>query len=276
MQKDDPQENETVEETNPGLQIEVDSGLATVTLRRPERHNMLDRPSAVKLTSFLTRVVSDSSIRAILITGTGQQFCTGVDVVSDSSAAAPLGPLDYRYATEDFRRMFRALWEVEKPVVSAVNGTVAGAGWMLALLADLVVAERSARWTHVFTRRGMVPHAGDPYFLPRIIPFHRLNEIALLSDTLTSTELHSWGIVNRAVDPEEVLPTALDLASRLAAGPTRTLGLTKQLYRRSLSSDITTSFEDERNATALISTTNDRREGVRSFVERRPPRFTGD
>jgi 2-(1,2-epoxy-1,2-dihydrophenyl)acetyl-CoA isomerase len=259
----------------PGLHIDIEDRVATLTLARPDRHNMLDRDSALALTSFLTDVVTDRSTRAIVVTGSGRQFCTGVEVVG-GNPSAPANPLDYRYATEDFRSLFRALWEVEKPVVSAVNGTVAGAGWMLALLADLVVADRDARWTHVFSRRGMVPHAGDPYFLPRIIPFHRLNEIALLSDTITSADLHEWGIVNRSVSSDDVLPTAMDLARRLAAGPTRTLGLTKKLYRRSLASDISTSFEDERNATALISTTEDRKEGMRSFVEGREPKFTGD
>jgi 2-(1,2-epoxy-1,2-dihydrophenyl)acetyl-CoA isomerase len=167
------------------------------------------------------------------------------------------------------------LWEVERPVISAVNGTVAGAGWTYALIADLVVANRDARWTHVFSRRGMVPHAGDPFYLPRIIPFHKLNEIALLSDQMTSADLDAWGLLNRVVDAEMVLPTALELAHRLAAGPTRTLGLTKRLYRNSLSVDMATSFEQEQAATALISTTLDRKEGVVSFVEGRPPNFTG-
>jgi 2-(1,2-epoxy-1,2-dihydrophenyl)acetyl-CoA isomerase len=139
-----------------------------------------------------------------------------------------------------------------------------------------VVADADARWTHVFSRRGMVPHAGDPYFLPRIIGFHRLNEIALLSDTLTSADLHSWGVVNRSVAADHVLPVAQELAVRLAQGPTRTLGLTKRLYRRSLSNDMATSFEEERTATALISTTADRKEGVMSFIEGRPPTFIGD
>ncbi|MCW2548718.1 MAG: putative oxidoreductase [Mycobacterium sp.] len=227
----------------------------------------------------------DRGIRAIVITGFGRDFCTGADVLKEQSASLageatspppPVSPLDYRYATEDFRRLFAALWEVEKPVVSAVNGTVAGAGWLLALLADLVVADRDARWTHVFTRRGMVPHAGDPYFLPRIIPFHRLNELALLSDPVSSAVLHEWGIVNRAVESGDVLPTALELASRLAAGPTRTLGLTKRLYRESLSVDMRTAFDQERSATALISTTHDRREGMQAFVDGRRPLFTGD
>lgn len=246
-----------------------------VRLARPERRNTVDGETAVALTTLLRRANTDAALRALVVTGVEGTFCTGADVVSDPDAPRP-STLDYRYATEDFRSLFAALWEVERPVVTAVNGTVAGAGWMLALLGDLVVADRDARWTHVFARRGMVPHAGDPYFLARIIPFHRLNEIALLSDTLTSADLDAWGLINRCVPGEEVLPTALALADRLAAGPTRALGLTKRLYRRSLSSDMATAFEDERNATALISTTADRREGVASFVERRPPTFIGE
>jgi 2-(1,2-epoxy-1,2-dihydrophenyl)acetyl-CoA isomerase len=259
-----------------GLYIEHEEGVATVRLQRPERHNAIDEATRAELTAFLEQATTDRSVRAILLTGTGSDFCTGADVVAAGGHVAELGPLDYRFATEGYRRLFQSLWEVDKPVVSAVNGTVAGAGWLLALLADLVVADRDARWTHVFSRRGMVPHAGDPYYLPRIIPFHRLNQIALLGDTLTSATLHEWGIVNWSVDAADVLPTAMELAQRLAQGPTRALGLTKRLYRRSLSSDIATSFEDERNATALISTTDDRVEGVRSFVERRPPKFIGN
>jgi 2-(1,2-epoxy-1,2-dihydrophenyl)acetyl-CoA isomerase len=258
------------------LEVEsAESGVVVVRLSRPERRNAIDGASAVALTELLTRANTDRSVRALVITGVDSNFCTGADVVSDPDAPKP-STLDYRYATEQFRGLARALWEVERPVVTAVNGTVAGFGWTLAMLGDLVVADADARWTHVFARRGMVPHAGDPYFLARIIPFHRLNEIALLSDTVTSADLAAWGLLNRCVPTAEVLPTALELAERLAAGPTRTLGLTKRLYRRSLSSDMATSFEDERNATALISTTADRHEGVASFVERRPPNFIGD
>jgi 2-(1,2-epoxy-1,2-dihydrophenyl)acetyl-CoA isomerase len=258
-----------------GLRIVLDDAVAIVRLERPNRRNAIDRDSAFALTRFLEDATSDRQVRAIVVTGTGRDFCTGADVSADT-ADGGRSPLDYRHATEPFRRVFQGLWDVEKPVVSAVNGTVAGAGWMLALLADLVVADRDARWTHVFSRRGMVPHAGDPYFLPRIIPFHRLNELALLSDPVTSSELHDWGIVNRAVAPGDVVPTAIELAKRLASGPTRALGLTKRLYRRSLSNDMATSFEEERAATALISTTADRREGMQSFVEGRPPTFVGD
>jgi 2-(1,2-epoxy-1,2-dihydrophenyl)acetyl-CoA isomerase len=259
----------------PGVVVTMDGAVAVVRLNRPDRRNAIDEASAKQLTDFFTRATSDKTVRAIVVTGTGRDYCSGADAVRGTSPA-PANALDYRYLTEGYRSLFRSMWEVEKPMVSAVNGTVAGAGWMFALLADLVVADAGARWTHVFSRRAMVPHAGDPYFLPRIIPFHRLNEIALLSDTLTSADLHAWGIVNRSVDGADVLPTAMGLAHRLAAGPTRTLGLTKRLYRRSLSNDIDTCFEEERNATALISTTADRREGVQSFVDGRSPNFIGD
>jgi 2-(1,2-epoxy-1,2-dihydrophenyl)acetyl-CoA isomerase len=257
------------------LQIDRDGSVVVLRLQRPARRNAIDRDTAIRLRSFFEGATSDGDVRAIVITGTGRDFCTGADVGADGGGSQR-SPLDYRYVTEDFRGLFQALWEVERPVISAVNGTVAGAGWMLALLADLVVADREARWTHVFSRRGMVPHAGDPYFLPRIIPFHRLNELALLSEPVTSEVLSDWGVVNRAVAGADVLPTAMDLARRLAEGPTRSLGLTKRLYRRSLSVDMATSFEEERAATALISTTEDRREGVRSFAEGRPPKFTGN
>ena len=259
-----------------GLTIDRrDDGVVVVALARPERHNAIDAETATALADLLIGANVDKTVRSIVLTGTDTLFCTGADAVADPDAPKP-STLDYRYATEDFRRLAQALWEVEKPVVTAVTGTVAGFGWTLALLGDLVVADADARWTHVFTRRGMVPHAGDPYFLARIIPFHRLNEIALLSDTLTSADLDQWGLINRCVPNDEVRDTAVDLAERLAAGPTRTLGLTKRLYRRSLSSDMATAFEDERNATALISTTADRYEGVASFVERRPAEFIGD
>ena len=258
-----------------GLRIERQGNVVVLRLDRPHRRNAIDRDTAIALTAFLEAATTDRQVRAVVVTGTDRDFCTGADIVGDKEAQ-DRSPLDYRYATEPFRRVFQALWEVEKPVVSAVNGTVAGAGWMLALLADLVVADSDARWTHVFARRGMVPHAGDPYFLPRIIPFHRLNELALLSDPVKSSVLHEWGIVNRSVPAGEVMPTAMELAGRLASGPTRSLGMTKHLYRRSLGNDMATAFEEERAATALISTTADRREGVRSFVEGRPPTFVGD
>src|SRR4029079_12527019 len=158
----------------------------------------------------------DPEIRCAIVTGEGKTFCTGGDlmpsVCSSSGRTAPaLRPSqrDYRSAVRPFQELFRAYWRMETPVVSAVNGTIAGAGWMLALLADLVVAGEGVRWTHVFSRRGMVPHAGDPFFLPRIVPFPKLHEPMMVSAPLPSETINEWGCVNRLVPVEEVEKTAL-------------------------------------------------------------------
>jgi 2-(1,2-epoxy-1,2-dihydrophenyl)acetyl-CoA isomerase len=257
------------------LRVDHDGGVLEITIDRADRRNAIDEPTARLLTGALQEAGIDPSVRCVLITGTGRHFCTGADILARGDQAGKVSPIDFRTATRDFYALHRTLWEIEKPVVTAVNGTVAGAGWSLALLGDLVVAARGARWTHVFARRGMVPHAGDTYFLPRILPFHKLNEIALLSDTVTSEDLDHLGAINRLVEPDEVLSVARELSGRLAAGPTRALGLTKRMYRNSINRDMETVFEEERIATALISNTEDRREGVRSFVENRPPNFLG-
>ncbi len=259
-----------------GLKIQQTGGLVHVKLDRAEKRNAIDVDTCNALRQFLFDADRDRTIRAIVISGVEKDFCTGADISGSASSIATMTTLDYRFSTTDYQNLFQQMWEAETPIVSAVTGTVAGAGWMLALLADLVVAAQGARWTHVFARRGMIPHAGDPYFMPRIIPLHRLNEIALLSDPIESETLHQWGLVNRCVPADQVVATALELGQRLADGPTRSLSMAKRLYRRSLDQDISTVFEAERMAQALISTTKDRGEGVKSMMERRPSEFIGD
>ena len=256
-------------------------GTLWIRLNRPDDRNGINLEMLEELKTLWRDSDADPEVRAIVITGSGRAFCTGADLRPGASGSGSTGAaedsllLDYRPATNIFRDLFRVYWELETPVVSAVNGTVAGAGWMLALLADLVVAAEEARWIHVFTERGMIPHAGDPYFLPRILPFHALNEIAMLRDRYTSQDLVKWGCINRLVEPDQVEATAAELAHRLATGPTRSLGQTKRLYRRSLDSDMLTAFGEEAMTSALIAQTFDRREGVVSMLEGRPADFQG-
>lgn len=264
----------------PTVQLERNDAVLWIRLARPHARNAIDTIMRDELRGVFLDSDADPSVRCIVITGSGADFCTGADLTPAGGGAAaaqrPASVLDYRRAVVPYQELFRTLWELETPVVSAVNGTVAGAGWMLALLADLVVAAQGARWTHAFSRRGMVPHAGDPFFLPRVLSLHRLNEAAMLGETLTSESLHAWGAVNRLVPADAVEATAAELAGRLAVGPTRSLGMTKRLYRRSLVSDMATAFGEEAAATALISQTTDRLEGVRSLIEGRRPNFTGN
>jgi len=264
------------------LVVEMDGGVQRVRLNRPESRNAINVDACEALTELFRAANTDHRVRAIMLVGTGRDFCTGGDANVPAKSGDDAGDtrapslMDYRFGTHLFQQLFAALWEIEKPVVSAVNGTVAGAGWMLALLADLVVAAEGARWTHVFTKRGMIPHAGDPFFLPRVLPFHFLNEIALLGDTVVSEDLHRVGAVNRLVPVGDVETTAFELARRLAEGPTLSLGQAKRLYRRSLECDMRTAFNEETAASTMLTTTHDRTEGVRAFMERRPPVFTGE
>ena len=271
----------------PGLDIWREGAVLWIRLDRPERRNAIDIHSRDVLRSLLWDLNSDPAVRAVVLTGSGRDYCTGADAVASDPAATGATPpdeksaaaswmLDYRFPTQGFQDMFKQLWELEKPVVAAVNGTVAGIGWMFALLADLVVASDAARWTHVFTRRGMMPHAGDPYFLPRVLPHHVLNEIAFLSDPVTSEQLRAWGAVNRVVPADQVEQTARELANRLASGPTRSIGQAKKLYRRSSVSDMATAFAEEQSTSALLSLTHDRLEGMQSFLQGRAPEFTGE
>lgn len=260
------------------LLLERDGAVLWIRLNRPDARNGINMVMRDELQQAFEDVDDDPEIRAVVLTGQGRDFCTGGDLMPSGGKSAvdrPLSQMDYRRAVRPFQELTKAYWQMSTPVVSAVNGTTAGMGWMLALLADLVVAAEGARWTHVFARRGMVPHAGDPFFLPRVVPFHRLNEAMLLSDTLTSETIASWGCVNRLVPADQLEATAADLAQRLAAGPTRTLGISKQMYRRSLTNNMETMFYEEADATALVTQTSDRYEGVKSLMEGRPPEFTG-
>jgi 2-(1,2-epoxy-1,2-dihydrophenyl)acetyl-CoA isomerase len=256
------------------LASERQGGALWLRLNRPQARNGIDAGLRDELSAAFTQADRDRSVRVIMLAGNGPDFCVGADLAS-ANGTAPENPLDYRTPMLPYQDLFRQLWELETPVVSAVRGRVAGIGWLLALLADLVVASDTAKWTHVFIRRGMAPHAGDPFFLPRILPFHVLNEIALLGDTVTSADLHRWGAVNRLVPDDAVDKTAGELAGRLAAGPTLSLGQARRLYRRSLVSDMTTAFAEEAAATAMLSQTRDRVEGVAALLEGRRPDFTG-
>jgi len=192
------------------IRVSVADGVAELTLDRPD-DNALTLTTASELTQFLVSLRTGTTIRALLLTAKGRRFCVGADMQGDAGRA-PAQPLEHRYAYEAYTLLFDTMWQLELPMVTAVNGTVAGAGWLLALLADLVVADENARWTHAFARRALLPHAGDPYYLTRVVPFRRLMEISLLSDPVTSTTLERWNVVNLAVPAEDVLATARQLA----------------------------------------------------------------
>lgn len=252
--------------------VTIEAGVAELTLDR-EGANTIDRTTASELAAFIDQA-PHSGVRAMLITGAGRHFCVGAAMDAEAGRMAD-SPIEYRLTYAPFAQLFEAMWETETPIVTAVNGSVAGVGWMLALLGDIVVADSSARWTHLFARGAMVPHAGDPFFLSRVIPYRRLTEIALLSEPIDSETLERWNVISRSVAAPDLMSTARDIAARVAAGPTRTLGLGKQLYRRAMDSSLSQSAADERACVALNFTTDDRNEGLTSLLEHRSPKFVG-
>ncbi|WP_424855106.1 enoyl-CoA hydratase/isomerase family protein [Streptomyces sp. SAI-170] len=173
------------------------------------------------------------------------------------------------------QRLIAAVLDCEKPVIAAVNGVAAGLGAHLALACDLVLAAESARFIEVFVRRGLVPDAGGAYLLPRLIGPQRAKELMFFGDALTAPDAERLGLVNRVVPDDELPATAREWAARLAAGPTRTLALTKQLVNASLDTDRATAFAAEAAAQEINLTTADAQEGLASFAQRRTPRFTG-
>ena len=254
----------------------VSGQVAYLTLNRPEAMNALTPDQRNRLIALLAEASAAPSIRAVVLTGTGRGFCAGADLRSGATTTGERVAGDVaRTIRLGAQRLIAAVLDCEKPVIAAVNGTAAGLGAHLALACDLVLAAESARFIEVFVRRGLVPDGGGAYLLPRLIGPQRAKELMFFGDALTAPDAERLGLVNRVVPDGELEKTTREWAQRLATGPTRALALTKQLVNASLDSDRTTAFAAEAAAQEINMTTEDAREGVASFVERRSPEYRG-
>ena len=253
-------------------------GIRRITLNRPEAANALrpvDRDRVIKL---LDEADEDHAIRVVVIAANGRHFCSGADVTGIARAKSA----DARRATDSMRkimngaqRLIAAVLDCGKPVIAVVNGAAAGIGAHLALAADLVVAAEDASFVEVFVRRGLVVDGGGAYLLPRRIGMQKAKELAFFGDKLPAAEALALGLVNRVVPAAELGAAADEFALRLAAGPTTAISLTKRLLNASPDGDRAASFLAEAMAQEIQSSAKDSREGVRSFMERRPPEFRG-
>jgi 2-(1,2-epoxy-1,2-dihydrophenyl)acetyl-CoA isomerase len=261
----------------------VDDGVAWVVLNRPEARNALTMDMRDRIADLLEDASADLAVRAVVITGTGKGFCTGADLRGGGRAGRPrpegaperaVGDVA-RTIREGWQRMIQAILDCEKPVIAAVNGTAAGIGVHFALACDLVLAAEGVRFIEIFSRRGLVPDGGGAYLLPRLIGLHKTKELMFFGDDLNAEAAADLGLVNRVVPADKLEATAAEWAGRLAAGPTRTLGLTKTLLNTSLDRDRTAALADEAAAQERNMATHDAQEGVQAFVERRDPVFRG-
>ena len=253
----------------------VDADVLTLTLNRPEKLNALNPGMLEQLTRALERAKHESAIRAVLLTGAGRGFCTGQDLAErDVRPGAP--PIDLSVSLGNYYNpLVRRMRELPKPIVCAVNGVAAGAGANLALACDLVIAARGASFVQAFARLGLVPDAGGSYFLPRLIGTARAMGLALLADKLSAEQAAEWGLIWKVVEDASLASEARTLAQRLASGPTRGYGLLKSALYASAGNSLDAQLDLERDLQREAGTSDDYREGVTAFKEKRTPRFAG-
>nr|WP_225447585.1 enoyl-CoA hydratase-related protein [Streptacidiphilus sp. PB12-B1b] len=256
----------------------MDDGVSWITLNRPRTLNAVTAEMREQLIALLEQASADPAVRAVVLTGAGRGFCSGADLRNPAPGAAADGRVAgdvARVLRRGVQRMVGAVLDCEKPVLAAVNGTAAGVGVPLALACDLVLMADTATLVAAFVRRGLVPDGGAAYLLPRLVGPQRAKELLLFGDPLPAAEAERLGLANRVVPAAELEKTAQSWAARLASGPTRSMALTKQLVNAALESDRAGAFAAEANAQEINLTSADAQEGVRAFVERRTPRFTG-
>lgn len=256
------------------LRFEVSERVAHITLNRPDRLNTLNIDMARDLMHAAIRCDEDSQVGAVLLSGAGKAFCGGGDLRSFIDEADHLAA-HVKEVTTYLHAAVSRLARMEAPWVVVVHGSAAGAGMSLALAADLVVAAASARFTMAYTRIGLCPDGSSSYFLSRTVGLRRALELALTNRTLSAQEAADWGIVNRVVPDSEVFNEARSLATELATGPTRGLAAAKRLLRDGWTETLETQMEAESRAIADVARTADAQEGIRAFLDKRPPCFQG-
>jgi 2-(1,2-epoxy-1,2-dihydrophenyl)acetyl-CoA isomerase len=251
--------------------VETSSGYRRITLNRPERLNALNVEMAEALIAALDAAEADRDCRALLLTGAGRAFCAGQDL----TAIRDLPASEIPALIDHYHPLIRRLRASPLPIVGAVNGVAAGAGANLALACDIVVAARSASFVQAFARIGLIPDCGGTWFLPRLVGPARARALALLAEPLPAATAVEWGLIWQAVDDDRLLPEAEALAARLAAGPTFALGLTKHALDAAATHDLARQLDLERDLQAAAAASPDHAEGVRAFLAKRPPVFTG-
>jgi len=257
--------------------LEVADGVATVTFNRPDAMNSLDVATKEALLAALHEVADDPAVRCVVLTGTGKAFCTGQDL-KEHIGLLENGGSDqlFRTVEEHFNPLVTTLAGMAKPVIAAVNGVAAGAGASLAFACDLRIASEDASFLLAFGRVGLIPDTGTTWFLPRLIGPARAAELAFTTDPLPAAEAERIGLVNRVVPPDRLMAETRSLAERLAQGAPRALAYAKRALNRSLEVSLADALEYEAALQGLAGRTEDHVEGVRAFIEKRPPRFRGE
>lgn len=265
----------------PEVLYEARDHVATITLNRPHRRNAISLRLLRELTEALLRADRDGAVRAIVLTGAGAGFCAGLDIkdalagtgIGAAGKVTPGGGTTAQGLTRDIPTV--VLHEIDTPVIAAINGAAVGYGVDLALGCDLRLAGESARIIPGFARRGIVPESGGTWYLPRLVGWARAAEVAFLARELSAGRAAALGLVNAVVPDDELLATAHAWAAEIAANAPLAVRAIKKLFRAGLSESFTAHTDHVLLQLAELMATHDFQEGMRSFVERREPRFEG-
>lgn len=249
-------------------------GVGVATINRPERLNAIDLRTIIELDMVVERAQNVQKIRCVVITGTGRAFSAGADVKEWSSGGSQNDEGEDQWAPRMHAFMSR-LYHLPKPVIAAVNGVAVGAGCDLTLVADLRIASTNARFGEVYVNVGFSPDAGGSFLLPRLIGPTRAAEMVFTGRIIDAQEADQIGLLNQLVEPDELMPTTMELARRLAGGPTVAIGLAKENMRRNAFLGFEDALSVEHRAGSICATTEDHREGLRAAVEKRKPVFQG-
>ncbi|WHA43335.1 2-(1,2-epoxy-1,2-dihydrophenyl)acetyl-CoA isomerase PaaG [Agrobacterium larrymoorei] len=248
-------------------------GVLALTLNRPDKLNSFNEEMHVALRTEFERAHADDKVRAVLLTGAGRGFCAGQDLGDrDPSKGVP----DLGHTIETYYNpLLRLIRSLEKPVICAVNGVAAGAGANIALACDITLAARSARFIQSFSKIGLVPDSGGTWSLPRLIGEARAKALTLTAEPLSAERAAEWGLIWSVVDDDKLLDEAYNLAAKLAAGPTRGLGMTKRAIQAAATNSLDQQLDLERDLQREAGRSADYAEGVAAFLQKRKPEFKG-
>jgi 2-(1,2-epoxy-1,2-dihydrophenyl)acetyl-CoA isomerase len=260
--------------SEPSILVDRRAGYRVITLNRPDRLNAFNDAMHEVLRRALEEIEADQDCRALMITGAGRGFCAGQDLndrlVQPGEKMPPSSSLEQHY-----NPLVRKLRALPFPVIAAVNGVAAGAGCNIALACDIVIAGRSASFVQSFARIGLIPDSGGTFFLPRLVGQARARGLALLAEPLPAEKAEQWGLIWQCVDDASLLAEAQKICERFAAAPTQGLALIKRALDASAGNTLDAQLDLERDLQAMARDMPDYAEGVRAFMEKRKPNFTG-
>lgn len=257
---------------NKAVILELKNNILVITLNKPKSLNALDDDIKRELMQAMEEAHNNSDIKAVVITGEGRAFSAGGDL---NSLALVSSASQGRERIKKLHDLIYKFVNLEKPIIAAVNGYAVGAGCNLALACDIILASNKAKFSEIFSKVGLIPDAGGLYFLPRLVGPMKAKELVFTAQMIEAEEAKRIGLVNRIVDEENLLPEAMELAEQLAKGPSKAIGLAKALINQSMGWDLNTLLESEALAQGICMNTDDFKEGVKAFQEKREPKFNG-